>query len=214
LYQDSPTWKNKYTPCKNSKHPMLYIEEKWLDFHENENSFFCENYFYVTAIRHPLDRVKSTLNQIDIWHQDRQFIPGETINISSAANHISLFNYMTWSLVADKMLENPVKTFTLKPNETWLEVAKETLAGMDIIFNFFDYDKNCYENIFESFDFNFNQFLEMKPEKVHRREYDSRFGSKFLNDLKVYNQLDLKLFEYGEKLIKLDCMHYELMKSL
>jgi hypothetical protein len=164
--------------------------ERWMDY-END-SVFCPSHKYLITTREIISHRMSHIENLKRFgHKDP----------SSDRFQIVSQNYFTWALLAGKE-ENPLK---FRPNMTHLEEAKNILISFDFILDVKQNQAQCEKNILSLLNFKINTTMPFKN-KNKNKKYVQKYNQTFL---KQSNTLDLELYEFIKKLIKIDCEYFE-----
>lgn len=206
-------WEGKFCPlwccCDNEPLPTTCDDLAKLpyDFIMNENWLdgLCPNRVYSIMIREPVSRAISHVNHLLVFIAKNYSRFKRNRNLMNWRLNLGQSNYLTWSLSAKHAVFNSSTNEVLRnfrPKEKDLHFSTQTLRKMDFILNLAFPDDQCTKLILQLMGIG----EEIGINNVGGDTYKDSFDSE---KYELMNSLDIRLYEYANQLIQLDCVFFK-----
>lgn len=185
------------TPCDKLPHHDFVMNENYLDHP------MCDNRAYSIVVREPVAR---TIPQLDVYLQ--RLANRKTFNHTEAWRlNVIQSNYMTWSLLAGKYLNESSPEAFHPIFEKHLVEAMEVLETFDFILDLPANTRECTGITLE--------WMGLDGDKLI--QYNSHHGIEMPSyrreNYELLNRIDIELYQYAQELMQVDCAFFMKLKQ-
>jgi len=176
---------------------------------------------YSVTLREPISRVKSHEVHLLQFHNANWFGNGN-VTIYQSRLKLARYNHMTWALSVGSSTSDEEKVRVV-PQRQHLEIAKDTLLQLDFIIDLTSSSSqqnqlcnNVTINLLMggiaasiSLPHDNSGAMRRKRQKIRAKRTNQTFAEPSKEDYERLNALDIELYNYASKLIKLDCEFHQ-----
>jgi hypothetical protein len=171
--------------------PEFVMNENYLDLP------MCPHQrIYSMVIREPVDRAMS--NERHLYNFRDKSTEVTFLQRKELVRH----KYITWALSAGASSGD--RKFQLVPQEDQLDIAKDTLSRFDFLVDFTMNDTSCLGATLELMGIRNTTIGQQR--KQFGKQHSSKLKPREMYQL--WNSLDLKLYEYAQQLMDIDCRFF------